>query len=447
MSTPAARGVTFSVGQLSVALAIPSDQAEPYAASASAGLVPLLEALAASGFTDMPDFAIVDRSGVSVRVLLRGTGQVVGPDGDLRADGRSPWRDLDLDMVPDVGRDADLHPRIVIPPVWPRPLRIDRPDEASVADASVDDVVVDSAAEDDSGADLPRESEVLAGAAVSGAVDLPPPSASPPPLAPEPPVAPQAPAPPKAATSVIPPLPAGIPPIPSPPAPNSQAPRQSRLPWRRGSSGSTAPIASGIPVEQAATDHTGPSGGAELLAAGVLPWTRHADLSGPAASDSAPVAVGEPPEVSAVECPDGHLSPPGSATCRTCDQAITTTGTRLVPQPRLGHLRVSTGDLVPLDRSILLGRSPQVAADVHPVDRPHVVRLGSVTKDISRQHAQVDVHGWDVTVRDLGSTNGTTITMPGEESLRLWPGQDYPLRPGTVLTLADEVSLVYEATE
>ena len=47
-------------------------------------------------------------------------------------------------------------------------------------------------------------------------------------------------------------------------------------------------------------------------------------------------------------------------------------------------------------------------------------------------------------VRDLGSTNGTTIALPGQEPVRLRPTEDQGIEPGTVISLADEVTLVYE---
>ncbi len=55
--------------------------------------------------------------------------------------------------------------------------------------------------------------------------------------------------------------------------------------------------------------------------------------------------------------------------------------------------------------------------------------------------------GWHVLVRDLGSTNGTTVTLPGQEPVRLRPTEDQGIEPGTVVTLADEVVLTYEVQE
>jgi hypothetical protein len=103
--------------------------------------------------------------------------------------------------------------------------------------------------------------------------------------------------------------------------------------------------------------------------------------------------------------------------------------------------------VVPLDRGILLGRAPKVNADLPPSSRPHLVRLASQDNDISRNHAEVILEGWHVLVRDLGSTNGTTVTLPGQEPVRLRPTEDFGIEPGAVVTLADEVSLTYEVAE
>jgi hypothetical protein len=75
------------------------------------------------------------------------------------------------------------------------------------------------------------------------------------------------------------------------------------------------------------------------------------------------------------------------------------------------------------------------------------VRLASVDNDISRNHAEVVLEGWHVLVRDLGSTNGTTVTLPGEAPVRLRPTEDQGIEPGTVISIADEVTLIYEVDE
>ncbi len=150
------------------------------------------------------------------------------------------------------------------------------------------------------------------------------------------------------------------------------------------------------------------------------------------------------PVVLAVLCPAGHPSPPHAGTCRTCGREIPPQQPFQTPRPALGLLRISTGGAVPLDRGVLLGRAPRVNEELPPSQRPHLLRVGGVDRDISRNHAEVVLEGWHVLVRDLGSTNGTTVTLPGQEPVRLRPTEDHGIEPGAVITLADEVSLTYE---
>jgi pSer/pThr/pTyr-binding forkhead associated (FHA) protein len=107
-------------------------------------------------------------------------------------------------------------------------------------------------------------------------------------------------------------------------------------------------------------------------------------------------------------------------------------------------LRLPTGDVVTLDRGVLLGRSPKVNAELDAAARPHLVRVTSPQNDISRNHVEIVLEGWHVLIRDLGSTNGTTVTLPGQQPVRLRPSDQQVLEPGTVITLADEVAITYE---
>jgi hypothetical protein len=111
----------------------------------------------------------------------------------------------------------------------------------------------------------------------------------------------------------------------------------------------------------------------------------------------------------------------------------------------LGVLKLSTGDVVTLDRGVILGRAPQ-PPDANTPDRPHVVRLASPGNDISRTHVEIKLDGWHVLVTDLDSTNGTTVTLPGETMRRLRPNDQQVIEPGTIVGLADEVTFTYEIT-
>ncbi|MGN6302167.1 MAG: FHA domain-containing protein, partial [Angustibacter sp.] len=152
------------------------------------------------------------------------------------------------------------------------------------------------------------------------------------------------------------------------------------------------------------------------------------------------------PEVLAVLCPAGHPSPAHATRCRVCGRDVPAQTPYRTPRPPLGVLTLSTGDVVTLDRGVLLGRAPTLAGNASLGERPHVVKVASPDKDISRNHAQFALEGWHVLVSDLGSTNGTTVQLPGQEPVRLRPGDQQSIEPGTVVVLADEVSLVYEVT-
>jgi hypothetical protein len=63
---------------------------------------------------------------------------------------------------------------------------------------------------------------------------------------------------------------------------------------------------------------------------------------------------------------------------------------------------------------VLLGRAPKVNAELSAAERPHLVRVTSPQNDISRNHVEIVLEGWHVLIRDLGSTNGTTVALPGQ---------------------------------
>jgi FHA domain len=173
---------------------------------------------------------------------------------------------------------------------------------------------------------------------------------------------------------------------------------------------------------------------------------KRANLPGPATwAAPPPDKIG--PAVPALICPAGHLNPPSEARCRTCGAALPSDPV-VVPRPVLGVLRLSVGDVISLDRDVVMGRNPK--SDFPGTDgeeRPHVVRLPDGDSDISRTHLRVTLDGWHVLVTDLNSTNGTLVTLPGREPEQLRPGQPLPIKPGTVVTLADGIDFCYEVHE
>ena len=151
--------------------------------------------------------------------------------------------------------------------------------------------------------------------------------------------------------------------------------------------------------------------------------------------------------VPALLCPSGHVNPPSGALCRRCG-ALLPPDAVLVPRPVLGVLRLSLGDVISLDRGVVMGRNPRTDCPSGSTEeRPHVVKLPSADGDISRTHLRVTLDGWHVLVTDLNSTNGTLVTLPGRETQQLRPGEPMPIQPGTMVSLAEGIEFRYEVTE
>ncbi len=101
--------------------------------------------------------------------------------------------------------------------------------------------------------------------------------------------------------------------------------------------------------------------------------------------------------------------------------------------------------MVTLDRGVLFGRAP-TPSPAQAAERPNVLRLQSPYNDLSRNHAEIVLDGWNVYIRDLGSTNGTMVTLPGQPPTRLREHDLFLLEPGALVNLADEVNIQFEVT-
>ena len=209
----------------------------------------------------------------------------------------------------------------------------------------------------------------------------------------------------------------------------------SGLPWE-ASAPESAPAP--VRVEPAAEA----AGGSPVLAAPSLQPEQAATVNRAQLLEQAQAG----PTVLAALCPAGHRSPAYASVCRVCQLPMAAQQPFETPRPALGRLSFTTGDVVTLDRGVLMGRGPTVP-DGTDVDRPHVVQLGADGVDISREHLEVRLEGWHVQVCDLGSTNGTEVTLPGAAPQRLHPHEPATIEPGTVVTLAEVASFTYEVVE
>jgi hypothetical protein len=115
----------------------------------------------------------------------------------------------------------------------------------------------------------------------------------------------------------------------------------------------------------------------------------------------------------------------------------------VVAEP-VASLIFSTGDVVAVDRTVLVGRAPE-ARRFASHDQPHVVTVASPQQEISSTHLEIRPgagadHGSAIAT-DLGSTNGTVLAQPGLEPEELTPGIAVSLIPGAVLDLGDGVTI------
>lgn len=259
-------------------------------------------------------------------------------------------------------------------------------------------------------------------------------------------------------------------PEPAPAEPPAQAPGSgsliSAVPWARGGAATSTPApaappavtppapgpaappaASSQPASPASSEPPAPRppGTAPPPQVAEAPSTEElSDVTQGRDALIAQAASVDGPKVLAVICPAGHLSPPHRDSCRVCGRQVADQQAFEAARPALGVLRLESGDKVPLDRGVLLGRSPKAKADLEVARQPHVVKLPSPDNDLSRNHLEIVIDGWHVLARDLGSTNGTTVQLPGSAPTRLRPDEHVALEAGAVLVLADVVTVVYE---
>jgi len=95
------------------------------------------------------------------------------------------------------------------------------------------------------------------------------------------------------------------------------------------------------------------------------------------------------------------------------------------------QLERADGSREPLSRPVLIGRSPAASGAASDV------RLIAIADDpdISRTHLRVAVEGNAVVVTDLGSKNGSLITLPGSAPRKLRASEPTVVLPGTLIDL------------
>jgi hypothetical protein len=110
----------------------------------------------------------------------------------------------------------------------------------------------------------------------------------------------------------------------------------------------------------------------------------------------------------------------------------------------VARLLISNGDVVDVDRAVVIGRAPE-ARRFNETEQPKLVTVPSPHLEISSTHIEVRPgsgadHGSAI-VTDLGSTNGTVVVQPGLGPEDLSPGHAVQLLPGAIIDLGDGVTI------
>ena len=165
----------------------------------------------------------------------------------------------------------------------------------------------------------------------------------------------------------------------------------------------------------------------------------------PGAQRPSPGTVTDPatgPMVLARVCPQGHANPSTYSQCGRCAQPLPGDGVQ-VRRPRLGRMRLSTGELIDLNQSLIVGRQPSVSR-VQGAVMPQLIQVASPSGDISRSHVEVRLEGWHVMLCDLKATNGTVLVREGQSPRRLAQGEMAILLDGDIAEVGDGISLRFE---
>src|SRR5690606_24512733 len=107
------------------------------------------------------------------------------------------------------------------------------------------------------------------------------------------------------------------------------------------------------------------------------------------------------------------------------------------------RIRLSTGQVVELDRVVIIGRKPR-STRASGSTMPHLIAVDSPESDISRNHLEVRPEGDSVVVIDLHTTNGSTLLRPGSDPVRLHPGEQTLVLGGDVIDVGDGVTVLIE---
>jgi hypothetical protein len=189
----------------------------------------------------------------------------------------------------------------------------------------------------------------------------------------------------------------------------------------------------------------------------ILPPDPQLETPGPEPEPVAPEPVAPEPVVPqpvvptppvAAPLPGAPLPPPSTYDPLTSPDLAVSASDLGTPSPRpsgaVARLVFSSGDVVDVDRVVVVGRAPDAGRVVSDGD-VRLVIVPSPHQEISSTHVEIrpgegDDEGSAV-VTDLGSTNGTVVVQPGLPAEDLRPGVGVRLAPGSTIDLGEGLTI------
>ena len=229
------------------------------------------------------------------------------------------------------------------------------------------------------------------------------------------------------------------------PAPQQQAPAAAQPAEDTPVPPSMAAEGGGAPHEEPSPGVSG--GTADLVGGESRPGGAAASEGAAATQPSAEATAGpaprpDAPVVDGVVCVHGHFVHPLALTCPYDGESLVAASRLPARQPRppLGELMTDDGRSVLLDHDYVVGReaatSPLVAEG-----RAEALVIDDAERSVSRIHARVVLDGWDVTVVDAGSANGTYVRAPTDTSwTRLQAEVPFALVPGSQIAFGKRIA-------
>lgn len=411
------------------------------------GLSPVLEALTGAFGTSLaaiPPFAVALTEGSSLRIAVRGdiTAHVAGASiaDTVSGAGVTTWSERvlpdarSIDLVLPGGATTDASYPVVDGVVFASRLRVDL--DASAAPASPAAEPVDASPAVPAAAPVPTSTPIPTAASVAA------------PTPADEPVDASASSEPATVAASIPVI---VPPLAPPPASSPAGPATAQdaatelidsIDVQAAADGETL-----LPVESTMGPSSGPVSeydhlwGATIARpiedAAVRPAESEAPLHTEAPAGAQPAAGDHDGETISV----AQARALRAAT--TAPPAAEPPVTALLKTPQVGRIRLSTGEVVALDRTVIIGRRPR-STRVSGTELPHLIAVDSPQQDISRSHVEIRPELDSVLVIDLHTTNGTTLLRAGKEPVRLHPGEQTVVVSGDVIDLGDGITVTFE---